>query len=135
DYSNIASATTATPPPPAPANLSASAGDARVVLTWDASAGATSYNVKRGTSSGGPYTTVASGVTVTTYTDTSVNNGTIYYYVVSARWRGGETSNPNEAAATPPPAAPSNLTATAVSSSQINLTWTDNASNENGFEI
>ena len=59
DYSNIASATTASPPPPAPGNLSASAGDAQVVLTWDASAGAMSYNVKRGTSSGGPYTTAS----------------------------------------------------------------------------
>jgi subtilisin family serine protease len=40
---------------------------------------------------------------------------------------------------TPPPAAlpaaPSNLTASAVSSSQINLAWVDNADNETGFEI
>jgi hypothetical protein len=31
--------------------------------------------------------------------------------------------------------APSNLTATAISSSQINLTWQDNSSDETGFEI
>ena len=39
--------------------------------------------------------------------------------------------------ATPPapPAAPSSLTATAVSSSQINLAWMDNAANEEGFKI
>jgi hypothetical protein len=35
----------------------------------------------------------------------------------------------------PPPAAPSGLSATAISSSQINLAWTDNASNEDGFKI
>ena len=35
----------------------------------------------------------------------------------------------------PPPAAPSNLTATAASKSQINLAWTDNATNETGFKI
>jgi predicted secreted protein len=34
-----------------------------------------------------------------------------------------------------PPAAPTNLAATPVSSSQINLTWTDNANNETGFKI
>jgi len=33
------------------------------------------------------------------------------------------------------PAAPSDLSATAVSSSQINLSWTDNAVNEDGFRI
>jgi hypothetical protein len=39
--------------------------------------------------------------------------------------------------ATPPtpPAAPTGLTATAVSSSQIDLAWTDNSNNETGFEI
>ena len=34
-----------------------------------------------------------------------------------------------------PPAAPTNLTATTFSSSQINLSWTDNANNENGFKV
>lgn len=36
---------------------------------------------------------------------------------------------------TPAPTAPSGLTATAASSSQINLSWTDNASTEQGFKI
>ncbi|MBI1762620.1 MAG: fibronectin type III domain-containing protein [Acidobacteria bacterium] len=33
------------------------------------------------------------------------------------------------------PSAPSSLTATAVSNSQINLTWVDNANNETGFQL
>ena len=38
-------------------------------------------------------------------------------------------------APTDPPAAPSDLTATAVSDTQIDLGWTDNANNESGFEV
>ncbi len=70
-------------PPPAPTNLKATAGDAQVSLTWSASSGATSYYVKRSTTSGGPYTQIAAP-TSTSYTDTSLTNGTTYYYVVSA---------------------------------------------------
>ena len=33
------------------------------------------------------------------------------------------------------PAAPSNVTATPVSTSQVNLQWTDNSTNEEGFEV
>lgn len=35
----------------------------------------------------------------------------------------------------PPDAAPTSLTATAISSTQINLAWTDNSSNEDGFQV
>src|SRR5262245_27623289 len=52
-------------PPLAPAGLSATPGNGQVTLSWNASSGATSYNVKRATTNGGPYTTIASGVTST----------------------------------------------------------------------
>ena len=39
--------------------LTATAGNGQVALSWTASTGATSYNVKRATVSGGPYTMVA----------------------------------------------------------------------------
>lgn len=127
-------------PPPAPINLRATAGNAQVTLNWAASAGATSYNVKRSTASGGSYTTVATNVTATSYTDAAASNGTTYYYVVSALNANGESANSNEASATPTaplqlPAAPSNLTATVISKSQINLAWADNAATETGFKI
>jgi hypothetical protein len=66
-------------------------------LTWNAAPGANSYNVKRSTKSGGPYTTIATNITSTNYTDTGVATGTKYYYVVSAVSNGVETLNSAEA--------------------------------------
>ncbi len=47
----------------APTNLTATEGDSKVTLSWTAVVGATSYNVKRSTTAGGTYTTIASNVT------------------------------------------------------------------------
>ena len=80
----------------------------QVSLTWSTSAGATSYNVKRSTSTNAE-TTIASTAS-TSYNDTTVLNGTTYYYVVSALNPGGESANSLEVSATPPvppPPAPS----------------------------
>jgi hypothetical protein len=87
-------------PPAAPTGLAATAGNMQVALTWSASSGATSYNVKRGTANGGPYPTVVPATT-TSYTDTTVTNGTTYYYVVSAVNSGGESANSSQVSATP----------------------------------
>ena len=88
-------------PPAAPTNLIATAGNASVALSWTASSGAASYNVKRSTTSGGPYGNVATGVTATGYTDSPLTNGTTYFYVVTAQNVGGESGNSNQASATP----------------------------------
>jgi hypothetical protein len=73
--------------PATPANLSAARGIGQVVLTWTASTGASSYDVKRSVVSGSNYTSVlsAAGVGTNTYTDGAVTNDTTYYYVVVAR--------------------------------------------------
>jgi fibronectin type 3 domain-containing protein len=113
--------------PAAPTNLTAAAGNAQVSLSWTASSGATSYTVKRATSSGGTYTNVATGVTSTSYTNTGLSNGTTYYYVVAAVNTAGSSANSNQASATPQstvtiPQAPANLTATA-GNAQVALSW------------
>ena len=86
--------------PPVPTNVVASAGNGQVGLSWSASSGATSYNVGRSTTSGGPYTTIGSP-TATTYTDTAVSNGTTYYYVVAAVNGAGTSANSSQVSATP----------------------------------
>ncbi|WEK54900.1 MAG: cellulase family glycosylhydrolase [Candidatus Cohnella colombiensis] len=87
--------------PAAPTGLTATAGNAQVALSWTASSGATSYTVKRATTSGGTYTNVATGVTSTTYTNTGLTNGTTYYYVVSATNSAGTSGNSTQVSATP----------------------------------
>ena len=99
-------------PPPTPENLSASAGDNRVLLSWTASLGATRYIVKRSTAQGGPYATIASNVKGASYTDATAVNGTTYYYVVAAANSLGESGDSNEASARPH--APADLIITSV---------------------
>src|SRR6266852_3131162 len=99
--------------PAAPTGLAATPADAQVNLTWNASSGATSYYVKRSTTSGSE-TQIAAQPT-TDYTDNAVTNGTKYYYVVSAYNSYGQSANSAEVNATPvlsAPVAPTSLTAT-----------------------
>jgi hypothetical protein len=82
-----------------PSGLTANLVGGQVVLSWWGTANATSYNVKRSTTSGGPYTTIASGVSdPRTYTNSGMAAGT-YYYVVTAMTPTGETAPSNEAKA------------------------------------
>ena len=71
-----------------------------MVLTWTAANNATSYNVQRAVTFGGPYT-VLTNVTATSFTDTNVAIGTYYYYVVSAVNPAGQGPNSIQACATP----------------------------------
>lgn len=87
--------------PAAPTGLTAAAGDSEISLTWNASANATHYTVKRSTTSGGPYTMIANAVSGTSYVDSGLTNGTTYYYAVSASNDAGESSNSSAASATP----------------------------------
>ena len=100
--SNQASATPSAPIliPVVPTNLSATAGNTQVSLTWTASTGATSYHVKRSTTTGGPYAQI-SAPAAASFTDAGLTDGTTYFYVVSALNSAGESANSNQASATP----------------------------------
>ena len=75
-------------------------GNGQVALSWAAAARATSYNVKRSTTSGGPYTTVGTP-TATTFTNTGLTNGTTYFFVVSAVNAVGQSANSAQVSAAP----------------------------------
>jgi unsaturated chondroitin disaccharide hydrolase len=105
DYYFIQGCYRAKTPPPAPANFSAVvASSTGAALRWDAETGAVRYNVKRSTSSGGPYTTIAPPpvLTTNTFSDTGLAAGNTYYYVVSATGIGGEGPNSTVASVTTP---------------------------------
>jgi large repetitive protein len=116
------------PAPQPPANLTAVAGIGQVALNWTASAGAATYSVFRGTTSGGEGTTaLVSNLAATSFTDTTVTNGTKYFYFIEAVNSTGSSSPSNEASATPTtgvviPPVPTNLTATA-GNSEVTLNW------------
>ena len=88
-------------PQAAPSILAAAPADSQVSLLWSAVTGATGYNVKRAQVSGGPYSTIATNLSVTNYLDGSLVNGTFYYYVVSATNKAGEGPISAEVAAMP----------------------------------
>ncbi|MGD0732355.1 MAG: fibronectin type III domain-containing protein, partial [Terracidiphilus sp.] len=73
-------------PPPVPTGVAATAGNGVVTVTWPSESTATSYIVERSLSSGGTFTTVGtvSSSPAPSYPDTSVSNGTTYYYEVAA---------------------------------------------------
>jgi fibronectin type 3 domain-containing protein len=111
--------------PAAPTVLTAVSGNAQVTLTWTTSSGATGYYVKRSTTTGGPYTQIATQAAAN-YTDTGLTNGTKYCYVVSAYNSSGQSANSGEVNATPvlpAPSAPTGLAATA-GNAQVSLSWT-----------
>ncbi|OXM84621.1 fibronectin type III domain-containing protein [Paenibacillus rigui] len=100
--SNEVSAKPLAPVPSTPLDLNATSSNNQAILSWTPSSGATSYNVKKATQSGGPYTIISNNVTGATYfVDANVTPGTTYYYVVSAVNESGESANSNEVSLTP----------------------------------
>ena len=90
--------------PQPPKNLTATAGDGYVELSWSPSSSSNlqGYRIYRGTSSGGESFYDAVPQTRTTYKNTNVNNGTTYYYYVTALDKNGNESEPsNRVSATP----------------------------------
>jgi titin len=146
-YSNVSSATTLadTTPPTAPSGLMATAASStQINLSWTASTdnvAVTGYQIQRcqGAACNAFAQIAAPAGTGTSYIDTGLSPSVSYSYEIIATDAAGNLSSPsNVSSATTlagPPAAPSGLLATAASATQINLSWTNNATNQTGFKV
>jgi hypothetical protein len=124
--------------PAAPAVSAATVATASLVnLTWrDNSSNENGFRIKRkiGTGTWSQITTV--GPNVTTFASTGLKSRAAYGYRVRAYNAAGTSAYSNTVTTrTVKPKAPSTLAASAVSSSQINLSWRDKSNNETGFRI
>lgn len=118
----------------------------QITLTWnDRATGEDYYRVERSTSGGAFEHITTLGTNSSTYTDSSLIDGTSYSYRVRAE---SSLPNPptfatnnayslysNEATAVTPLNPPTGLSATTQSSSEISLSWTDNSNTEEGYRI
>src|SRR5207249_1844550 len=136
-YSNTAAAVI---PLPAPANLTATAvSGSQISLAWqDLSGNEDGFRIERcfGAGCTNLFEIATVAANVTTYANTGLTLSGSYNYRVRAYNVAGTSAYSNTATATNSmPVPPTNLTATTVSSGQIDLAWTDNATNEDGFRI
>ena len=123
-----------TTPPSAPAGLTTTViSDTQINLSWTASTdnvGVTGYKVERCLGASCSNFTQIATPTATTFNDTGLAPSTSYSYRVRATDAAGNlssysaTSTATSSPDTTPPTAPASLTATAASSTQINLSWT-----------
>jgi chitodextrinase len=130
-----------TTPPTAPSNLTATAASSSLInLSWTAStdnSGVTGYLVERCQGVGCSNFAQISTPAVSFFANSGLTASTSYTYRVRATDAAGNLSAYSNIATTTtlagadatPPTAPSNLTATAASSSQINLAWTASTDN------
>lgn len=130
-----------------PTNLQAIAASGSVInLTWnDASNGEESFVIERKTGSGSFQQVGTAAANAQNYSDSGLASGTGYTYRIYAKAPSGfykkNSAYSNEAAATTQGTqqfqviAPTNLAASAVSNSQINLSWTVNSKYESGFVV
>ena len=125
--------------PAAPTGLTATAvSSTQINLAWtDTASNETGFQIER-SPDGTTFTALATvAANVTTYANTGLTAATTYHYRVRATNGTGPSAWSNTATAqtTGGTGRPTGLTATAVSSTQINLAWTDAATTETGFEI
>jgi hypothetical protein len=122
---------------PAPTGAQAFGANGGVQLQWIPASDTNllGYNVYRSDSPSGPFVKLdTSPIPSFNYLDTTAPSAAVSYYRITAVDSAGESEAGN-LSAVPAPAAPSSLVASTVSTSQINLNWTDNSVDETGFLV
>ncbi len=144
NYSNIADVVVNTPLP-SPSNVSViTLSQIELRIRWqDNSVNEDGFSVERSLD-GQSFSEIARpSADFTSFDDTRLSANTIYYYRVRTFINPSQSvysaySNVDSGVTLPPPGAPAtptNLTATAISGTQIALAWEDNASNEDGYAV
>lgn len=139
--SSYATPASATLPLIGPASLSATAfSPTQINLAWlDNSQGEAGYYIERKTGAGGIFAVTGTApANATSFQDSGLLDNTTYFYQIRAFNAGGTSPYSNQTSAmTPlaPPSTPTNLYGWATAATQINLTWTDTAHNEDGFVV
>jgi hypothetical protein len=126
--------------PAAPSALTATVlGSSRIRLNWtDNSDNEGSFRIERKIGAAGVYSQVALvGANTVTYLNSLLAPNTLYYFRVRAHNGAGDSAYSNETRGLTPalPGAPSDLRARAISSTQVQLTWIDNATDETAFYL
>lgn len=112
----------------------------QIDLSWNYGGNAADYDLERCTGGGCQVVDVGS---TTSYSDTAVAVGQTYDYRVRAYFsKGGPTNySSTQSVLVPgdpgpmPPVAPTSMTVTSVSNNFVQLAWTDNSNNEDGFSV
>ncbi len=121
--SSQSSETSATVLAATPTGLTATASVSSIALKWNASSGASSYNVYQGPTSRAELATpIASGITTSSYTVNGLTAGQTYFFNVVAVDGGGKSAVSNEATTAVVAATPTGLSATAKSET-VALSW------------
>ena len=125
--------------PAAPSNLTAAAASGTSInLSWTSnSTNQAGFIIMRATGNGS-YTQVGvTGANTTSYSDSGLIPNTTYSYKVAATNNIGNSPYSNVASALVPiaPATPTNAQPTAITSTSISMSWTNNATNATGYHI
>jgi hypothetical protein len=138
-YTNPANVTTALPPAPPTGLKAIGYSYNKVTLAWtDNSTNETAFEIYRKTGSGGYVLVGVVAPNTTLFVDTTASPATSFTYQVRAAndfFASAYTNPVSVTTVQAPPAAPSGLTAMVVSATEIDLTWTDNRTNETALEV